>query len=121
LACSCYYLNDITLDVQLQAKQEQEKRTRNAEQTSQAEDISHQALLKDHKLHADIEKYEHEQANWLEAKDKTYALELEKEQQQKLLKFEMEVAHKKHEEQVQLVRQPILCTLATRFTTFINR
>lgn len=96
------YLNDITLDVQLQAKQEQEKRTRNAEQTSQAEDISHQTLLKDHKLHADIEKHEHEQANWLEAKDKAYALELEKEQQQKLLKFEMEVAHKKHEEQVQL-------------------
>ena len=96
------YLNDITLDVQLQAKQEQEKRSRNAEQQSQAEDLSHQALLKEQKLHADIEKFEHEQASWLEAKDKAHALELEKEQQQKLLKFEMEVAHKKHEEQIQL-------------------
>lgn len=99
------YLNDITLDVQLQAKMEQEKRTRNAAQKSQAEELSHQALLKDQKLHADIEVFEHEQASWLEAKDKAYALELEKEQQQKKLKFAMEAAYKKQEEQLQLEMQ----------------
>lgn len=99
------YLNDITLDVQLQAKMEQEKRTRNAEQKSQAEELSHQALLKDQKLHADIEVFEHEQASWLAAKDKAYALELEKEQQQKKLKFAMEATYKKQEEQLQLEMQ----------------
>ncbi len=96
------YLNDITLDVQLQAKQEQAKRTRNAQQKSQAEELSHQALLKDQKLHADIEVFEHQQASWLMAKDKAHALELEKEQQQKQMKFAMETAYKKQEEQLHL-------------------
>ena len=96
------YLNDITLDVQLQAKQEQEKRTRNAEQKSQSEELGHQALLKDQKLNADIEKFEQEQALWLEAKDKAHVLELEKEQQQKKLRFEMETAYKMREEKLQM-------------------
>ena len=105
------YLNDITLDVQLQAKQEQQKRTRNAEQKLQAEELSHQALLKDQKLHADIEVFEHQQASWLMAKDKAHALELEKEQQQKQLKFAMEAAYKKQEEQLQLeIQQEIYNT-----------
>ncbi|OQK16684.1 hypothetical protein AU255_01905 [Methyloprofundus sedimenti] len=96
------YLNDITVDVQLQAKMEQEKRTRNATQKSQAEELSHQALLKDQKLNADIEAFKHEQASWLAAKDKAHALELEKEQEQKKLKLAMEAANKKYEEQLQL-------------------
>ena len=99
------YLNDITLNVQLQAKQEQEKRTRNAELKSQAEDLSHQALLKDERVQADIEKYEQVQARWLEAKDNAHVLELEREIQQKKLKFEMDTAYKKQEEQLQLELQ----------------
>ena len=99
------YLDDISLDVELQAKQEQKKRVRNAEQKSQVEELSHQALLKEQELQADIKKYEDEHARWLETKDKAQMQELEMERRQKQLKFEMELANKKHEEQLQLEMQ----------------
>ena len=99
------YLGDIALDVELQAKQEQRTRTRNAEQKSQLEQLSHQALLKEQELQADIKKYEHEQTRWLEAKDKAHRQQLDMEQRQRQLKFDMEAAYKKHEEQLQLEMQ----------------
>jgi hypothetical protein len=67
--------------------------------------LSHQGLLKEQELQADIKKYEGEHARWLETKDKAHKQELEMERRQKQLKFEMELANKKHEEQLQLEMQ----------------
>lgn len=99
------YLTDITLDVEIQAKQEQERRMRIAEQHSQEEKLRHQALLKEQGLQAEIGLYEAEQVRWLEAKDKANVQQLEREQRQKQLRFDMETAYKKHEEQLQLEMQ----------------
>lgn len=95
------YLNDITLDVQLQAEQEQKKRSRSVEQKLQAEALSHQTLLKNKKLQVGIERFEHEKAHWLEVKDKVHTLALKKQQQHQRQKLEMETAYKKHEKQLQ--------------------
>jgi len=99
------YLNEITLDVELQSKQEQENRTRAAEQKLQAEKTQHQALLKEQELQAEIEAYEQKQARWVVAKDKAHSQQIEMERRQQQLKLEMQAANKTHEEQLQLELQ----------------
>lgn len=99
------YLNDITLDVELQSKQAREKRNIEAEQKLQAEKLSHQTDLKEQELQAEVEAFEKQQTRWIVAKDKTHRQQLEMERRQQNIKLDMQAANKLHEEEMQLKMQ----------------
>lgn len=67
----------IALAAELQQKQQQAERIRIAEQQAKTEELTHQALLKQQEVQADIEKYEQKEARWLAAKAKKNELQLQ--------------------------------------------
>lgn len=96
------YLSEITLDVELKSNQEREKRIRVAEEQLLAEKLSHQAILKEQELQANIDTFEQDNTRWIVAKDKTHRQQLEMERRQQNITLEMQANNKQHEEELQL-------------------
>jgi len=98
-------LREISLQAELQQKQQQAEHIRVTEQQVQTEELAHQALLKQQEVRADIEKYEQKHASWLAAKAKKNELQLQHEHRQEQIKIDMKAANKKREEKERMEMQ----------------
>ena len=98
-------LKEISLQAELQQKQQRAERIRVAEQQAQAEELAHQVLLKQQEVQADIEKYEQKHSSWLTAKAKKNELQLQHEARQEKIKFDMQAANKKRKEEERMEMQ----------------
>ena len=92
-------LKEIALDLELQQRQQQEEQSRIAEQKAHTKDLAHKTSLKEQEVYSEIEKYAHKQTSWLTAKANKNKLRLQHDHEQERLKFEMDVANEKRQEE----------------------
>lgn len=85
-----YQLKDLALKAELQEKQLANEKKIVTEEKNQAALAKHLASMKEKELKAEIIGFEHNKNLWRKAKEKTHKQELEQEQSQNQLKFDIE-------------------------------
>lgn len=98
-------LHKISLLAELTEKADDKVLVRNHEQQEKDRVLTHQQVIKEKELQADIIKYQREQASWRIAKDKTHAEELDLKHRQKQMELEADINYKKRYEQQELAMQ----------------